>query len=144
MAPKTSRILKTINELEGYLSKLDTAKQYTLEQFQTDWNKYFAVERLIQLSVECVIEIGEDIISLAGLKKPEVYRETFIILAKEGIISEEISTKLQHLVEFRNKLVHAYSTVSTERIYQLYTTEMPAVSEFIAVARKFLTEKQNP
>ncbi len=140
MPPKISRILKTINDLEGYLSKLRTASEYSLEQFKTDWNKYFAVERLIQLVVECVIEIGEDLISMTGLKKPEVYRETFVILAKEGIVNEELSTKLQHLVEFRNKLVHAYTTVSMERIYELYTKEMNAASEFIAVARQFLAK----
>ena len=73
MNPKHARILKTIDELQDYLKKLDEACAYTFAEFQKNWNLYFSVERLIQLVVECVIEIGEDIISIARLKKPKTY-----------------------------------------------------------------------
>jgi len=141
MSNKQARILKTIDELEGYLAKLAQAKKYSLEQFKADWNLYFSVERLIQLSVECVIDIGEHLISIAKFKKPETYRETFEILEKEQVISFVLSNKLQTLVDFRNKLVHVYATISLERIYKIYTQEIDTVPEFIKIVKRFLAKK---
>jgi len=138
MPPKQERILKILDELEGYLAKLKQAQKHSLAQFQKDWNLYFSVERLIQLSVECVIEIGEHIISIAKFTKPQTYRETFDILEKEGVINTRLSKRIQLLVDFRNKLVHAYTTISLPRIYKIYTKEVNSVEDFIKIVRKFL------
>jgi uncharacterized protein YutE (UPF0331/DUF86 family) len=138
MPSKQERILKIIDELKGYLAKLKEAEKYDLEHFKKEWNIYFSIERLIQLSVECVIEVGEHLISLAKFNKPETYRETFEILEKEGVISSNLSLKLQGLVDFRNKLVHVYPSASLERIYKVYMSEIKAASEFIKIVKKFL------
>jgi len=139
MSPKTARILKTIDELENYLAKLTKSQKYSLADFKQDWHIYYSVERLLQLSIESIIEIGEMVIGLAKLKKPEIYRETFDILAEAGIINLTLALKLQRLTEFRNKLVHAYSTLPLERIYQIYTKDFECIPKFVSSIRKFLT-----
>jgi len=138
MPQKSDRILKTINELEDYLSKLKEVSSYTLEQFQKDWNIYFAVERLIQLAVECLIEIGEDLISQSKFKKPETYRQTFEILEQHQIIKPELSKKLQNLASLRNKLVHAYVSVSLKKIYLMSKQVLSNCQDFIMAVKKNL------
>ncbi len=140
MPPKQERILKTIDELQGYLIKLTDAKRHSRDQFKKNWSIYFSVERLIQLSVECIIEIGEHLIIISKFKKPQTYRETFDILIKQGVVSDKLGKDLQNLVDFRNKLVHAYSTVSLDRIYKIYTEEISGISEFIKIVKKVLVK----
>lgn len=83
--------------------------------------------------VECIIAIGGDIISSARLKKPKTYREIFAILQKASIVSGALSERLQFLAEFRSKLVHAYATISQEKIYHIYTQDIKVVKAFIDV-----------
>ncbi|MFH1712958.1 MAG: HepT-like ribonuclease domain-containing protein, partial [Candidatus Jacksonbacteria bacterium] len=77
---------------------------------------------------------------ISKCKKPQTYRETFDILIKERIVSARLGKSLQNLIDFRNKLVHAYSNISLDRIYKIYTAEMPGIAEFIKIVKKFLTK----
>lgn len=141
MSLKETRILSTINELEDYLHKLDEARSYTREQVRDDWNIRFSVERALQLAMECAVELGEDVISIAKYKKPETYRETFEILGREGILSQELAGHFGSLVELRNKLVHVYPSVSFERVYAVSKEGTEKFREFVAAMREFLQDR---
>ena len=141
MPEKTDRILKTINELQDYLAKLDEAQAYSKDDFFHSWNIYFSVERLLQLAVECIIEIGEDIISIGRYKKPQTYRETFAILAQKEILDIALADQMIGYVDMRNKLVHAYATVPRERIYELCQQGTASFRRFIAAVKQFFQQK---
>jgi len=57
-------------------------------------NHYTAV-RCLQLAIECCIDIGAHVIVAFGLKRPEEFRDIFLILNREGYMEEAISINLR-------------------------------------------------
>lgn len=62
----------------------------------------------MHLAIECMLDIGNHIISDRDYPKPETYAEIFRILADKGVISEQLFYSLEGMAAFRNVLVHDY------------------------------------
>lgn len=103
------KLLLMISRLEESLRDLEKMKE------DVNANRY-AVERLLQISVDESINIGSSIISELGLRRADTYREVFEILESEGMINDRVSGELVRLVGIRNKLVHRYWKVEDEEI----------------------------
>lgn len=78
---------------------------------------YLQAERLLEVMIQAVLDIGNHVIAGLLLKKPEDYRQVFDILAQNQIISEELLPRLRALVGLRNLLVHEYFEVDHGRLY---------------------------
>jgi len=81
--------------------------------------KRAAAERLLQVAIEAVIDIGCHIISALKLKTPSTYAEIAEILASKRIISDDLQQKIASMIRFRNLLVHGYTKVDPERLADL-------------------------
>lgn len=81
--------------------------------------KRAAAERLLQVAIEAVIDIGCHIISALKLKTPGTYAEIAEILGSKQIISTETQEKISKMIRFRNLLVHGYAKVDPERLADL-------------------------
>ena len=67
----------------------------------------------------------------------------FAILQQADIVGKELSDKLKHLAEFRNKLVHAYATVPQEKIYHLYIQDIKVAHGFITIVQEYLQKHES-
>ena len=63
------------------------------------------------------MDIGEMLISMEGLRKPETYREVIEILGEKNILSEDFAKKFALAAGFRNVLVHRYTEVDVDNLY---------------------------
>lgn len=101
------------------ISRLDESLK-DLERLRGDVkaNRY-ALERLLQISVDESINIGSSIISELGLRRADTFREVFEILKSEGMISDRVSGELVQFVGLRNKLVHRYWKVEEDEIREV-------------------------
>lgn len=66
----------------------------------------------IQRACELSIDIANYVISKYEFETPKISRESFEILCKHQIITEQISENLQKMVGFRNIAVHNYKKIS--------------------------------
>lgn len=83
-----------------------------------DWNKFVKdnrsrrfVERLLQIAIEAMIDIGHHIISDEGFREPQSYRDVIKVLTENGILSEDDLPKYEKIASFRNILVHHYEKI---------------------------------
>jgi uncharacterized protein YutE (UPF0331/DUF86 family) len=106
------KLLLMISRLEESLKDLERLRG------DVKANRY-ALERLLQISVDESINIGSSIISELGLRRADTFREVFEILKSEGMISDRVSGELMRLVGLRNKLVHRYWKVEEEEIHEV-------------------------
>jgi len=86
-------IVSRLDKLKEYTDLLKGYQKYSLEQLKKDFTLRGAVERYLELALECVIDIGEMIISAEGLRKPEKYREVIEILGEKNIIPKHFAEK---------------------------------------------------
>lgn len=70
-------IASKLEQLGEYVSILKDYQHFKIEDLQTDHTLKGAVERYLEIALECAIDIGEMIISREKLKRPGTYQEVF-------------------------------------------------------------------
>lgn len=103
--------------LSEYVKFLQSYKKHSLENMKNDFTLRGAVERYLELSIECCIDIAGMIISYENLKRPESYREVIMALGHEGILPEEFAKKFSNAAGLRNALVHMYANIDINELY---------------------------
>ena len=99
------RILAKIDELEGRQRELVQIAPDSIDEYQRIEKKR-ACERLLQISIETVIDIS--FLSVKGLRLglPAEEDDLFEKLAGAGIISQSTKETAKRMKGFRNILVH--------------------------------------
>lgn len=112
------RILSKIDEMESYLDELETVKPHSFEEYTSSIEKKRSCERLLQISIESVIDICSIIIS--ELKSGLPFDEDYIFkkLHEKKIISKGMADILNDMKGFRNILVHKYGEVNDELVFE--------------------------
>lgn len=123
-------LTEKISRLEQYLEYLEELKEGKLEEYISDYRLRGASERFMQLAIESVIDIGNEIISVLRLKRPERYRDIPMILAMNGIITEDLAEDISQMIGFRNILVHNYASIDLVLEYRFLQTRLSDFYEF--------------
>lgn len=100
-----------------------------------------AVERYLSLALECVFDVGEMIISLEGLRKPESYREVIEILGEGKILSKRFVEKFAPAGGFRNVLVHGYAKVDVKKVYKFLQENLMDFEDFAKQVARYLERR---
>ena len=113
------KIFEKIQKLDEYLSYLNQIKREIKSEkaFLDDFHFYGLAERYLQLICQVTIDTLNLVIIEEGIEKPESGQEVSSLLFKKGIISEDLFTRLEGLVGFRNILVHEYGKIDHKRTY---------------------------
>jgi len=104
ISSKLERLGEYVDILKGY-------QHFKIEDLQTDHTLKGAVERYLEIALECAIDIGEMIISKEKLKRPETYQEVFLVLGENDILPGDFAVKFAPSAGFRNRLVHMYAKI---------------------------------
>lgn len=79
------------------------------------------VERKLQLAAQVSIDLGNHLIAYFGFETPKDYKDIFEILAKEGVISKDLSSNMKKIAGFRNILVHDYLSIDVGKCVCTHT-----------------------
>jgi uncharacterized protein YutE (UPF0331/DUF86 family) len=118
-----------LEKLRLYLKTLKAIQKHDLETFKNDVFIHATAERYLHLSIECLLDIGNHIISDRGFRKPETYTEIFQILAEEQVISSKLLKDLEGMAAFRNILVHDYLRLDLDKVYQIIQKRISAMEK---------------
>lgn len=130
--------LSKLREYQRFLKELQTT---SIEDFTSDFKIRGAVERYLQVSIECIVDIGNEIISSLQLQRPERYRDIPYILAKAEIISKTFAETMASMIGFRNLLVHDYASINLNLVYEFLQTKLPDFDAFTKYIAKWLKRK---
>ncbi len=117
------RILAKVDELDGFLYELQSISPEDFKDYQRTEIKR-SCERLLQLSVECIIDICKIFVSNLKLGLPSEENDLFEKMESERIITEDMTVILKEMKGFRNILVHEYAVVDDEIVYTFIKTRM--------------------
>lgn len=123
------RILAKLDELDGYVRDLRTIAPQSFEAYQ-QIEKKRACERLLQIAVECVIDVCNLFVSGLRLGLPAEENDLFEKLEAAGILSSPMKDTLKEMKGFRNILVHEYGYVDDAIVYQAVTAELGDFTAF--------------
>lgn len=130
-----------IRELQKNLLHLKQVSfEVNKENLKEDIIRYWGIERGIHISVECVLDIANIIISSLGLERPDSYRETILTLYKQGVIPEQFAKQIVGMASFRNILVHDYTRVDEDIILDILKNRLEDFAQFAQYITKWLDE----
>lgn len=123
------RILGKIDELDIYLNELTQIIPINFEEYQAIEKKR-SCERLLQLCIECIIDMCKLFVAGLRLGLPSEENDLFDKMKKKKIISEVMTSILKEMRGFRNILVHEYATINDEFVFKVLKTKLEDFKDF--------------
>ena len=97
------------------------------------------VKYLLVTLLEGCIDAAHHVAAAEGYGPPGSNAEAMLLLARHGVLPEELATVMAQAVRFRNVLVHGYAQVDDARVVA-YLAELRDVAAFTAALSALLPE----
>lgn len=116
---KPEVIENKIKKLQESLIKLNRLEKMSKKEFVSDFRNTESSKYLLQISIECCLDIANHIISSEKLRSPFDYADSFRVLNENKIVPDSLIEKLEEMAKFRNRIVHIYWEVDDNLVYEI-------------------------
>jgi len=135
---KPEVIENRIKKLQGYLEKLVELKNINKNEFISDFRNSTSAKYLLQVSIECCLDIANHIIAAEKFRSPDDYADSFRVLNEQKIVPDSFIDRLIEMAKFRNRIVHIYWEVDEFLVYDIIQNYMRDFELFIQSILKVL------
>ncbi len=131
-------IRQRFQDIQQSLKRLEQLRTLSREAFLQDQDaRDIAAYRLL-VAIEAAIQLCFHICARRLHQVPEEYAACFALLGEAGMISSELSQRLQRMARFRNVLVHMYWSVDYERVYEVLQRHLEDLRAFVRTIGEIL------
>jgi uncharacterized protein YutE (UPF0331/DUF86 family) len=123
-------VMGRLEALKAYLAELNSYAQYSLDELTSDFVKYRAAERSLQLAAQTVVDIATHVITADYDARVQDYRQAIESLGQEGVLPSAFAERLAPVAGFRNILVHEYLAVDPAKVYDILMHGRADLEEF--------------
>jgi uncharacterized protein YutE (UPF0331/DUF86 family) len=126
--------------IQTYFSELEKILTYSNREIKKDFLKLRALERVLQLIVDEIIDINNHIIRYSNLKIPDDFQSSFMILAENKILPVTFAKRIAPVVGLRNRLVHRYEKIDVDILLDTIRKNKKDFKEYIRHIFGFLNQ----
>ncbi|WP_226569237.1 DUF86 domain-containing protein [Bacillus stratosphericus] len=122
-------------------------EQYNLMRSRQIWISPLekkALERIVHLLIECILDTGNDMIDGFIMRDPGSYDDIMDILVDEKVVPKEEGSMLKKLVSSRKTLVQHYQEVVHHDLLQVISEVEQALQVFPNRIRTYLEQELGP
>lgn len=130
-----------LRELGNALDDWERYRPVGLEELRTDRDTRNMVMHAMLVSIQTSIDIANHLVADRGTEKPSTYRESFELLADNGLIERELADELADLAGFRNVLVHMYVKLDLEQVHGVLENDCVTLRRFEKRVKELLGEE---
>jgi len=112
------------------LNRIDEEYQSNPDNLLQNQTKQDAIVLNLQRACEAAIDMGTRVIRMKQLGIPQSSRDVFALLEKAGILTNDISLRMQKMVGFRNIAIHDYQALSIEIVQSILDNRLVDFKEF--------------
>mgnify|MGYP005841372097 CR=1 FL=1 len=128
-------------EIEESLTRLAGIRaEASKERFLADSDLRDIASYRLLVAIEAALSICYHLAAKELRQVPEEYAECFAILARAGIIDNELSRRLQQTARFRNMLVHMYWKVDYGVVYDIIAESLDDLANFADTIGRYATD----
>ena len=132
-----ARILSKLDEMGRHLDKIREIAPDNLEEYEEDEVTRRAIERLLHISIEAVIDISYILVKELRLGLP-TSEESYFDKLSAKVLTPQMVEKLKEMRRFRNVMVHRYDKVDDIRVYYIVQNRLGDLYEFKEEVLEFL------
>ncbi len=108
-----SIILRKAATIERCLQRVQSAYAApAVLPFEEDYDRQDVLVLNLLRACEAALDLANHVVLVRRLGLPATSRESFRLVADAGLISSDLSERLQRMVSFRNLVVHDYSSLN--------------------------------
>ena len=134
----SDRICAKLDKLYAYYEELKNISTISLEEYNHNLLYRRAIERTMQLIVECATDINNMLLKMYGQKGSTDYFNSFIDIAELNIIPPDFALKIAPSTGLRNILVHEYEEINDEIVYHSIGTCLQYYLEYMDLINQYL------
>lgn len=134
-------IQERLARLERFTEELEKYRTLTREEFTNELSTEFAVERLLQLLTQIVIDIAAHIVSETSSKRPQDYQESIEMLGDVGVLPKPFAKSITPMAGFRNILVHGYMEIDENKVYDNIQRGLEDFPQFAMYVHEWLDKQ---
>lgn len=131
-----------LGNLDGYLGKLAILAALPEDAFLQDFTNVESAKHLLQVSIECCLDIAHHIVADEGYRTPADYYDTFVVLHENGVLPEALMPTLRQMVGFRNRVVHLYWDVDDATVYRIVQENLDDFEAYVGYILDFQTDSE--
>jgi uncharacterized protein YutE (UPF0331/DUF86 family) len=132
VAKKVAFIKEQVSEIESLLRR-KSRKEVLSDPWLIKGLKYS-----LQIAIEAMIDIIYHICAKHFKKAPTDARDGLYILLENKLITEKDFLTFSQMIGFRNKVVHCYQQVSSEKVYEIAANELSDFDRFVELVLDFM------
>lgn len=103
-----------------------------------------ALERIIHVMTDCVLDVSNAIIDGFIMRDPGSYEDIIDILLDEKVITPEMERQFKNILPLRKNIVQEYLDVDYNVLQETFTQNIKAFVEFPATVRQYLENELGP
>ena len=138
----TDIVTTRLSKMKEAVSLLGFVNTVSKEDFVNNRDNFLKAERLLEIIVQSMIDIGTHIIAAKSFKKAQDYHEVFDILISAGVFPEEFSKSLHSLVGLRNLLAYEYLKIDHSELYEALLKNKEDIRLFCKSIADFIEKEQ--
>ncbi|MED4226312.1 DUF86 domain-containing protein [Neobacillus cucumis] len=122
-------------------------KQIHLFQGQQEWTtpvEKAALERICQMMIESVLDVGNSIIDGFIMRDPGSYEDIIDILIDEKVVTALTGESLKLLIQHRKILVQDYLEISHEKLKEEFSQHLHGLELFSTSVRDYIANELGP
>ena len=135
---KPEVIENRLKKLQDYLEKIVELKNINKNEFISDFRNSNSAKYLLQVSIECCLDIANHIIASEKFRSPDDYADSFRVLNEQKIVPDSFIDRLIEMAKFRNRIVHIYWEVDEDLVYDIIQNYLSDFELFIQSILKVL------
>jgi uncharacterized protein YutE (UPF0331/DUF86 family) len=129
-------IINKIATIKRCLTRINTVYKEVGDQFASDYTRQDSIVLNLQRACEAAIDIANYINKQKKLGIPQSSRDSFNLLLKAGLLTEQLTTNLKKMVGLRNIAVHDYQELNLPIIKYVIEHHLIDFERFIKVIKQ--------
>jgi uncharacterized protein YutE (UPF0331/DUF86 family) len=117
-------ILNKAASIERCLHRIEEEYAGNDQNLVENQTKQDAIVLNLQRACETAIDLAMYVVSQRKLGVPQDSRDAFTLLQTAGILSEDLTTRMQRMVGFRNVAVHEYARLNLDVVRAIVTKQL--------------------
>jgi len=134
-----NQINKALEHMEHLLGVYENGSSWADDEIRS-----LALERIAQVVIESIIDVGNSMIDGFIMRDPGSYEDIIDIMEDEKVITVEMAAPLKQVVELRKMIVREFTEVDIAEINKVLQGTLEELQEFPDKVRYYLENELGP
>ena len=103
-----------------------------------------ALERISQLIIEVILDVGNSMIDGFIMRDPGSYEDIIDILEDEKVVTTEVANELKEIIRFRKVIVQDYLEINHTKLISSLQKNKESLASFPQAVRSYLENELGP